>query len=132
MGVASSSKDQLETTPNALNSIDAVACFGRLADKAFVLPSENVEGTAASGYEFGVLEAGRPKWICTYEKRTGKTQGGGNEMTHIPNWCQKLFEVDNGVLKNRAALQEAIFSKDLKYQMPLGAPSGTFAAKEPI
>ena len=31
---------------------DAVACYGRVADKMFVLPSEEVEGTAASGYEF--------------------------------------------------------------------------------
>jgi len=122
-------------TESLLNSIDAVACFGRLADKAFVPPETKVEGTAASGYEFGVLEAGRPKWMCTYEERTGKTQGGGNTMTHVPNWRSHLFGIDdNGdeVLQNRAALKEALFSEEIKFQMPLAAPSGTFAAKAPL
>mmetsp|Transcript_38210 Transcript_38210/g.42813 ORF Transcript_38210/g.42813 Transcript_38210/m.42813 type:complete len:232 (-) Transcript_38210:191-886(-) len=129
-----SSATTSESSESLLNSIDAVACFGRLADKAFVLPQTKVEGTAASGYEFGVLEAGRPKWMCTYIERTGKTQGGGNTMTHVPNWRSRLFGIDdNGdeLLQNRAALKEALFS-DIKFQMPLASPGGTFAAKEPL
>lgn len=124
-----------DSTESLLNSIDAVACFGRLADKAFVLPQNNVEGTAASGYEFGVLEAGRPKWMCTYFVRIGKTQGGGNTMTHVPNWRSRLFEIDDSgdeLLQNRAALKKVLFSKEIKFQMPLAAPGGTFAAKEPL
>jgi len=106
-----------DSTESLLNSIDAVACFGRLADKAFVLPQNNVEGTAASGYEFGVLEAGRPKWMCTYFVRIGKTQGGGNTMTHVPNWRSRLFEIDDSgdeLLQNRAALKKVLFSEEIK------------------
>jgi len=108
-----------------------VACYGRLADKVFVLPKEEIQGTAASGYEFGILQSGRPKWLCTYEERTGQTQGGGNEMRHVPNWCALFGE--EGVLKNKEALASAIVGEGIKFQMPLSAPSGQRAkAMEPI
>jgi len=129
--VAASSNDDDSSEQTGIASVDVVACFGRLADRAFVLPNDKVEATEASGYEFGVLEAGRPKWLCTYEERTGKTQGGGNEMTHQPNWYQILFNNDND-LQNRDALRDILFSNDIKFQMPLAAPSGTFSAKGPI
>ena len=103
----------LSASVESLNPVDVVACYGRLADRAYVLPNDEVEGTAASGYEFGVLEAGRPKWLCTYEERSGKTQGGGNEIQHVPNWRQRLFGAD-GVLADRDALREAITSEGIK------------------
>ena len=77
-----------------LETHEIVGCFGRLADKAFVLPPTEVEGTSASGYEFGVLESGRPKWLCTYTERSGQTQGGGAELCHVPTWCSVLFPAE--------------------------------------
>mmetsp|Transcript_18204 Transcript_18204/g.21021 ORF Transcript_18204/g.21021 Transcript_18204/m.21021 type:complete len:243 (-) Transcript_18204:103-831(-) len=130
--VATDNNNNSEEQETSLTPIEIVSCYGRLSDRAFVLPSDKVEATEASGYEFGVLEAGRPKWLCTYEVRTGKTQGGGNEMTHIPNWCQLLFSNNEGTLPNRDALRDILFSQDIKFQMPLAAPSGTFSAKGPI
>lgn len=112
------------TAPQVLETHEIVGCFGRLADKQFVLSAENVQGTAASGYEFGVLESGRPKWLCTYAERTGKTQGGGAETTHVPNWCQRLFPDAGGATITRAKLREILGDESTRFEMPLGAPPG--------
>ena len=83
---------------------------------------------AASGYEFGILQAGKPKWLCTYSMRKGLLQGGGNEVIHRPAW-RSLFGAD-GVLEDRAALGARL--ADRAHAMPLGAPSGAGAkATEP-
>jgi len=112
----------------SISTTDAVAIFGRLADRAYVLPPSDVEGTAASGYEFGVMEAGRPKWLCTYEERSGKTQGGGMMMRHVPNWRLCLFGEDDVPLEDRNALRETLGDDSIKFQMPLSAPSGSKVA----
>mmetsp|Transcript_10438 Transcript_10438/g.11913 ORF Transcript_10438/g.11913 Transcript_10438/m.11913 type:complete len:216 (+) Transcript_10438:99-746(+) len=106
---------------NNLDDGDVVALFGRLGDKAYVPKSEDVQGTAASGYEFGVLQAGRPKWLCTYTERTGQTQGGGSDMVHVPNWIGGL--VENDTIENCDSLKNAL--EGCKFAMPLSAPSGT-------
>ena len=102
---------------------DAIACYGRVADKMFVVKPDEVEGTAASGYEFGILQAGKPKWLCTYSMRKGLLQGGGNEVIHRPAW-RSLFGAD-GVLEDRAALGARLAER--AHAMPLGAPSGAGA-----
>lgn len=98
---------------------DCLLIFGRIADKMFVEKPEDIQGTAASGYEFGTLEAGRPKWICTYLQRSGQTQGGGSEVDHVPAW-RGLFGDDESISK----AQLAVALRDLKFTMPLGAPYG--------
>jgi len=115
------------TQPSSLPPIEShliVGCFGRLADKSFVVSPSDVEGTAASGYEFGVLESGRPKWICSYTSRTGATQGGGAPMTHIPTWCSLLFGDDNDSTLTKENLSAVLQSEDTKFEMPLGASPG--------
>eukprot|EP00588_Corethron_pennatum_P026196 CAMPEP_0194325132 /NCGR_PEP_ID=MMETSP0171-20130528/29063_1 /TAXON_ID=218684 /ORGANISM="Corethron pennatum, Strain L29A3" /LENGTH=209 /DNA_ID=CAMNT_0039084165 /DNA_START=55 /DNA_END=684 /DNA_ORIENTATION=- len=106
---------------------DAVACFGRLGDKMYVIKKDEVTGTAASGYEFGILQAGRPKWIPCYERRSGPTQGGGAELEHEPNW-RTIFGED-GVIGGRDAFADAIAS--LPFSAPLGAPTGILGAEPP-
>jgi len=122
------SKETALEAESSISTTDAVAIFGRLADRAFVPPPTEIQGTAASGYEFGVMEAGRPKWMCTYEERSGKTQGGGNMMRHVPNWKVCLFGEDDVALENRDALREALGNDSVKFQMPLSAPSGAKTA----
>jgi len=100
----SSSSTEITTPLQSIDTHLIVGCFGRLADKSFVLAPSEIQGTAASGYEFGVLESGRPKWICSYASRTGATQGGGADMTHVPTWRSVLFGDDSVVLtKNKLA-----------------------------
>ena len=91
---SSTSSSSFSLSMMTLETHEIVGCFGRLADKAFVLPPTEVEGTSASGYEFGVLESGRPKWLCTYTERSGQTQGGGAELCHVPTWCSVLFPAE--------------------------------------
>jgi len=104
---------------NALTTADACSIFGRIADKMHVLPPSEVTGTAASGYEFGILQSGRPKWVCSYETRTGNMQGGGAEITHVPGWVSLFGGGPECSYANFAAALDA-----KKYNMPLGAPSG--------
>merc|ERR1711865_916498 len=94
MGAAAASTTK--TTTLLLEPYLLVGIFGRLADKLYVVATTaeeggGITGTAASGYEFGVLEAGRPKWLCTYPSRHGQSQGGGATLTHVPHWCSRLF-----------------------------------------
>ncbi|OEU07051.1 hypothetical protein FRACYDRAFT_252153 [Fragilariopsis cylindrus CCMP1102] len=103
-----------------LETHEIVGCFGRLADKAFVLPPTEVEGTSASGYEFGVLESGRPKWLCTYTERSGQTQGGGAELCHVPTWCSVLFPAEAAGL-TKSGLNSILQDETTKFEMPLGA-----------
>jgi len=120
------SRTRTTTTLSAVTNADAASIFGRLADRAYVPPPSDVQGTAASGYEFGVMEAGRPKWLCTYGERSGQTQGGGKMMTHVPNWKKLLFDGEDGVLEGKGRLKELLGDGELvKFQMPLSAPSGT-------
>merc|ERR1711865_1013064 len=133
MGAAAASTTK--TTTLLLEPYLLVGIFGRLADKLYVVATTDEEGggitgTAASGYEFGVLEAGRPKWLCTYPSRHGQSQGGGATVTHVPHWCSRLFAATTDVNEETDAtnlltkeklltiLQEQIF------EMPLGAAPG--------
>eukprot|EP00751_Fragilariopsis_kerguelensis_P034644 CAMPEP_0170966578 /NCGR_PEP_ID=MMETSP0735-20130129/41867_1 /TAXON_ID=186038 /ORGANISM="Fragilariopsis kerguelensis, Strain L26-C5" /LENGTH=174 /DNA_ID=CAMNT_0011384685 /DNA_START=23 /DNA_END=544 /DNA_ORIENTATION=- len=111
-----------------LETHEIVGCFGRLADKAFVpLPTE-VQGTAASGYKFGVLQSGRPKWLCTYTERTGQTQGGGADLCHVPTWCSLLFPAEAAVAGTNGLTKSEFISiiqdEKTKFEMPLGASPG--------
>lgn len=107
-------------SPQPIESHLIVGCFGRLSDKSFVVSPSDLQGTAASGYEFGVLESGRPKWICSYTSRTGATQGGGADMTHVPTWCSVLFD-ENASTLTKKRLTAVLQSEDTKFEMPLGA-----------
>ena len=120
-GFSPSSAGRARAAPlRATDTGDALSCFSRVGDKMYVLKPDEVTGTAASGYEFGILQAGRPKWLCTYRSRAGQMQGGGAEVTHEPGW-RALFGTD-ARLADRAALSAALAAR--APAMPLGAPSG--------
>lgn len=122
--VAASTTDEESGATAVVRTIEShliVGCFGRLADKSFVVSPSDVEGTAASGYEFGVLESGRPKWICTYTSQTGATQGGGAPMTHIPNWLSVLFDDQDDAGLTKEKLAAVLQNENTKFEMPLGA-----------
>ena len=71
-GFSPSSAGRARAAPlRATDTGDALSCFSRVGDKMYVLKPDEVTGTAASGYEFGILQAGRPKWLCTYRSRAG-------------------------------------------------------------
>ena len=120
-GFSPSSAGRARAAPlRATDTGDALSCFSRVGDKMYVLKADEVTGTAASGYEFGILQAGRPKWLCTYASREGQMQGGGAEVKHEPSW-RALFGAD-AQLADRAALSAALAAR--APAMPLGAPSG--------
>lgn len=127
------------TMPLLLEPYLLVGIFGRLADKRYVVATTDEEeggrgvtGTAASGYEFGVLEAGRPKWLCTYPSRHGHSQGGGATVTHVPHWCSRLFaastmdENDENNDATNLLTKEKLRTilQELTFEMPLGAAPG--------
>jgi hypothetical protein len=108
--ISSSTSSSVSLSMMTLETHEIVGCFGRLADKAFVpLPTE-VQGTAASGYEFGVLQSGRPKWLCTYTERSGQTQGGGAELCHVPTWCSLLFPEEAAVAGTNGLTKSELIS----------------------
>ena len=102
--------------------------FGRLADKTFVVQPEKVVGTAASGYEFGILQAGRGKWLPAYESRSGLLQGGGSELTHVPIW-RTLFDADSDAALAFDDFVAGIAA--LPYNPSMSAPSAPGAADPP-
>ena len=127
------------TMPLLLEPYLLVGIFGRLADKRYVVATTDEEeggrgvtGTAASGYEFGVLEAGRPKWLCTYTRRHGHSQGGGATVTHVPHWCSRLFAAstmdendENNDATNLLTKEKLVtILQELTFEMPLGAAPG--------
>ena len=72
-GTSPSSAGRARAAPlRATDTGDALSCFSRVGDKMYVLKPDEVTGTAASGYEFGILQAGRPKWLCTYRSRAAR------------------------------------------------------------
>merc|ERR1711865_1003407 len=133
---ATAAASTTETTTLLLEPYLLVGIFGRLADKLYVVATTDEEGggitgTAASGYEFGVLEAGRPKWLCTYPSRHGQSQGGGATVTHVPHWCTRLFaattdENDENNDETNLLTKEKLLTilQELTFEMPLGAAPG--------
>jgi hypothetical protein len=95
---------------------DAIALFGRVADSKHVF-DEPIR-TAASGFEFSVNSAIKPKWLVAYASRT---PGGEDvqEETHASRWSQLLFPGDATVC-SRDAFDAAFASAE--FTTPLGTP----------
>lgn len=108
-----------------IDSAEAVALFGRLAEKAIYM-DPNVGACCHSacsdcewrkpdgGYRFDVMRSGRPKWFPSYTRRDFEDERGSHE-------CQwgTVFEGSDALEKDDFFMR----LRALKFSMPLG-PAG--------